>query len=63
MTVTQVRRGRHRCPLPDPLGWVPGDVVACDDCGRWWRNVQPGNPHYAKWVRAWIRQAVERAKR
>jgi hypothetical protein len=53
----EVKPPRHRCRLGDP--WARhGQVVACDDCGKWWRAVEPGNPAYANWRRAWVRQLI-----
>ena len=46
-------RVKHRCPLPTVLGH--GDLWDCDECGRRWRSVAPGNPAYAGWRRVWFR--------
>ncbi len=35
---------------------VHGTIVECGECGKWWRTIVPGNPDYAWWKRAWVRQ-------
>lgn len=53
--MTRTIKDRHRCALL--RGWpIHGVILACETCGKWWRGVEPGNPHYAHWKRAWIRQ-------
>lgn len=49
------KKTKHKCPLIDPSG-RNGMIVECNECGRWWRAVNPGNPEYDLWKRAWVRQ-------
>jgi len=58
-----VQTGRHSCDLPFVSDYEPGTVVECDDCGRQWKNKQPGNPEYARWSRTWFRRGRDPVQR
>ena len=60
MSTQLVREGPHRCDLPNPTFGELGDIVACCDCGRWWRNARGGYAHNRHWQRASIRQWLAR---
>ncbi len=47
-----------RLPLVEFL--VHGTIVECGECGKWWRAIVPGNPEYAWWKRAWVRQRLSK---
>lgn len=45
MPVSPIRTGSHRCELPcfDHVGcYDTGDVIRCDDCGRYWKGRRLG---------------------
>lgn len=52
MSVTRMRQPDHRCELSMP---GEGEVVRCDECGRWWLGHNPPNPDYIRWTRlTWL---------
>jgi len=57
VSTTRLRNPAHRCRLN---GGEHGEIRRCDQCGRLWRYVHPGNPDFAGWRRmtrlnAWLR--------
>lgn len=56
-----IKPAKHRCW--ESFGTPQhGLILECSKYGKWWRGHEPGNPDYATWRRAWVRQVLSRAR-